>query len=158
MTAPPGTSYRHTQRGSWHLLLDGFGVLTMVLALVSGEPYAARLLFVGMGAMFLLLGSSFRRLTVEDRGDHLAIRFGPLPLFRTSIPYEDIREVEVGRTLLLEGWGIHLSLRGGWVWNVWGRDCVVIRRRRRGTLRVGTDDAANLAEFLRSRSGDGNES
>jgi hypothetical protein len=40
--------------------------------------------------------------------------------------------------------------RGGWVWNIWGYDCVVIRMKR-GTLRVGTDDADGLVEFLRSR-------
>ncbi len=153
MNVQTDTAYRHTQRGYWHLLLDGFGVLMMALAVFSGEPYAARLLFLGMGAMFLLLGSSFRNLTVEDRGDRLSVRFGPIPLFRTSVSYDDIREVEVGRTLLLEGWGVHLSPRGGWVWNIWGRECVIIRRRRRWTLRVGTDDAEGLAEFLRSRIG-----
>jgi hypothetical protein len=155
MTAQTDAAYSHTQRGYWHTLLDGFGVLMMALAVFSGEPYAARLLFVGMGAMFLVLGSSFRSLTVEDRGDRLSVRFGPLTLFRTSVRYEDIREVEVGRTLLLEGWGIHLSLRGGWVWNIWGRQCVVICRRRRWTLRVGTDDAEGLAEFLQGRVGTG---
>jgi hypothetical protein len=37
----------------------------------------------------------------------------------------DIGSVEIGRTLHLDGWGIHMSVRGGWVWNLWGRDCVV---------------------------------
>lgn len=32
----------------------------------------------------------------------------------TSIRYTDTRKVEVGRMLLLNGWGIHRSLRGGW--------------------------------------------
>ncbi len=54
--------------------------------------------------------------------------------------------------MLLESWGIHMSPRGGWVWNIWGRDCVVIRLET-GTLRLGTDDAANLAEYLRQRIG-----
>ncbi|RUL85714.1 hypothetical protein [Tautonia sociabilis] len=154
MTARSGTSYRHSQRGPWHLLLEGVGVVLMVVALVSGVPSAARLLLFGVGTMFLVIGSSFRVLTVEDQGDRLSVRFGPLPLFRTSIPYDDIRDVEDGRTLLLDGWGIHLSLRGGWVWNIWGRRCVVIRHRR-GTLRIGTDDAENLLRFLRRRVGIG---
>jgi hypothetical protein len=51
---------------------------------------------------------------------------------------------------VLDCCGIHWSLWGGWVWSLWGWDCVVIRRRR-GTLRVGTDDADNLASFLRSK-------
>lgn len=154
MNGPAEVSYRHTQRSWLHWLLDGIGALMMVLALVSGEPYGARLLMVGLGTLFLVVGSSFGHLTVEDRGDRLAIRFGPLPLFRTSVRYDDMRQVEVGRTLLTDGWGIHLSLRGGWVWNIGGRDCVVIRHRG-GTLRVGSDDAEGLYRFLERRVGDG---
>ncbi len=40
-----------------------------------------------------------------------------------------------------------MSLRGGWVWNLWGRDCVVLQLRK-SILRVGTDDAENLTAFL----------
>ena len=58
---------------------------------------------------------------------------------------------EVGRTLLLDGWGIHYSVRGGWVWNLWGRDCVVVHFKDGGVLRVGTDDAPNLARFLEGK-------
>ena len=107
---------------------------------------------VGLATLFLLLGASFRHLAVEDRGDHLDIHFGPLPLFRRRVRYEDMRDVAVDRTTLLESWGIHMSPRGGWVWNIWGRDCVVIHLET-GTLRVGTDDAANLEAFLRQRIG-----
>jgi hypothetical protein len=71
-------------------------------------------------------------------------------LFRKPITYADIEAVEAGRTLLLDGWGIHLSIRGGWVWNIWGRECVVIQHGG-ATTRVGTDDAENLIRFLKSR-------
>jgi len=91
-----------------------------------------------------------RASTGTESGHRLAIRFDPLPLFRTGVRYEDIEGVEVGRTTVLDGWGIHRSLRGGWVWSVWGRECVVVRHRR-GVLRVGTDDAANLALFLQGK-------
>lgn len=36
------------------------------------------------------------------------------------------------------------------VWNLWGRECAVLQLKR-GTLRVGTDDADNLVAFLRKR-------
>jgi len=39
---------------------------------------------------------------------------------------------------------------GGWVWNVWGYDCVFLHLKR-GKFRVGTDDAENLVEFLEGR-------
>ncbi len=66
--------------------------------------------------------------------------------------YNEIKSVETGRTLLLDGWGIHMSIRGGWVWNIWGRDCVVLHLKK-GTLRIGTDDAENLAGFIEQRIG-----
>ena len=102
------------------------------------------------GLLFALLAPGLYHLTVEDEGHWLAVRFGPLPLFRTGVRYEDIEGVEVGRTTLLDCCGIHWSLRGGWVWSLWGWECIVVRRRR-GVLRVGTDDAANLARFLEAK-------
>ena len=64
---------------------------------------------------------------------------------------DDIEKVEVGRTMILDGWGIHYSVRGGWVWNLWGRDCVALRLKNGGVLRIGTDDASNLAGFLEGK-------
>jgi len=93
--------------------------------------------------LLLVLAASFHHLTVADEGDRLSIRFGPLPLFSRSVQCKDILAVELGRR-------VHLSLRGGWVWNIWGRDRVVLRLRS-GTLRVGTNDAENLAQFVQSR-------
>jgi hypothetical protein len=100
-----------------------------------------------------LLATAFHHLTVEDRGEAMAIRFGPLPLFRKAVRYADIAGVEVGRTLILDGWGIHYSVRGGWVWNLWGRDCIVVRLKDGRVLRVGTDDAESLARFLDEKVG-----
>ena len=83
-------------------------------------------------------------------GDALAIRFGPVPLFGRAVAYTDVERVEVVRTLLSDGRGIHYRLRGGWVWNVWGRACVV-QGRNGGVLRIGTDDADGLARLLEHR-------
>ena len=30
--------------------------------------------------------------------------------------YDEIESVGVDRTLILDGWAIHRSVRGGWVW------------------------------------------
>jgi hypothetical protein len=108
-------------------------------------------LFPPIGLLMLVLAGSFHHLTVEDQEDVMVIRFGPVPLFQRTVRYTDIGSVEMGRTLLLDGWGIHYSIRGGWVWNLWGRTCVVIHFRNGGTLRIGTDDAKNLVEFLRRK-------
>jgi len=130
------------------LLLYGLALLFLILGWVLRSEPPFPWLYPPIGLMMLVLAGSFHQLTVADQGDELLIEFGPIPLFRTRVKYSEIESIEVGQTLLLDGLGIHMSVRGGWVWNLWGRDCVVIRRRERGDLRVGTDEANNLAAFL----------
>ena len=150
MYAHSADRYQHTQRGPWSLILLAFGVgLCAIAVAVRNQPVAVAVC-ASAGALLILLAASFHELTVADEGDHLAVRFGPLPLAQTRIPYADITNVEVGRTLFLDGWGVHMSLRGGWVWNISGRDCVVIQRTR-GVIRVGTDEPDALAELLRRK-------
>lgn len=143
--------YSHTQHGPLSILFYGCALVCMVLAW-SAKETPGLYIAGGAGVLLALSANAFRCLTVEDQGDVLAIRFGALPLFRRTVRYADIEGAEVGRTLVLDGWGIHYSIRGGWVWNLWGRDCVVVHLTK-GTLRIGTDDAENLAAFLRNRMG-----
>lgn len=148
MTTPASTaSYFHTQRAPLCLILYASALASFAIVLSIGEPEG---LMIGGGAGLLigLLAPCFHHLTVEDAGDELAIRFGPIPLFHRMVRYSDMASVDVGRTLILDGWGIHLSVRGGWVWNLWGRTCVVVHFKNGGTLRIGTDDAENLVRFL----------
>ncbi|MGA2618073.1 MAG: hypothetical protein ABSF26_10720 [Thermoguttaceae bacterium] len=142
-------TYHHTQKGPWGLLLY---VLAAVFLTVSWylPVLALRITFLAAGLPMFLLAASFQHLTVADEGNQLAIRFGPFPLLRKRIWYDDIRDVEKGRTTFLDGWGIHWNPWGGWVWNIWGRDCVVIRLKR-GTIKVGTNDPDGLVAFLRKR-------
>jgi hypothetical protein len=146
MTTP---GYSHKRTAPHCLILYGVGITPVTVAVLLGDDLG---IVIGgsVSLVLVLLASCFHYLAVEDRGDVLAIRFGPVPLFRRTVGYADIGSVEVGRTLL-EGWGIHLSIRGGWVWSLWGRDCVVVRLKDGGTLRIGTDDAENLACFLKRK-------
>ncbi len=148
-TTTPGCS--HTQYAPLCLLIYALAVVFLASGWFFQDTPPIQWLDPPIGLMMLVLAASFHHLTVADQGEVLAIRFGPVPLFRRTIRFADIGSVEVGRTLLLDGWGIHLSVRGGWVWNLWDRACVVIRFKNGGTLRIGTDDAENLAEFLRSK-------
>ena len=149
-------TYHHTQKAPWFLLLFGFAALFFTVAWVTrAEPALPAILPVS-GLLMALLGYSFQTLTVADEGDRLAICFGPLPLFQRRIRYDDIRETEIGRTTIMDGWGIHWSPCGGWVWSLSAGKCAVIRRRS-GIIRVGTDDAERLAEFLSGRIGDKSE-
>ena len=144
------SSYKHVQHAPLCLLLYVLAVVFLVLGLILKSEPPIPWLFPPISLLLLILAASFHHLTVEDQVDRLSVSFGPIRLFRRSIRYDDIISAEVGLTTLLDGWGIHMSLRGGWVWNIWGRDCVVLRLRK-GILRIGTDDAVNLAAFLRQR-------
>jgi hypothetical protein len=138
-TNTPG--YAHRQKAPLCLLIYALAVVFLALGYFVQDAPPIRWLFPPIGVVMLVLAASTHHLTVEDRGDMLAIRFGPVPLLRRTVRYADIGSVEIGRTLLLDGWGIHLSIRGGWVWNLWGRTCVVVHFKNGGTLRIGTDDA-----------------
>jgi hypothetical protein len=145
-------TYSHTQRAPLCLLLYLVSAAQLTgayWALQTGPAWVGWLL-VGVGLLVGLLGASFQHLTVADEVDRLAIRFGPAPLFHRLVPYDEIVSVDTGRTTVLDGWGIHYSLKGGWVWNLWGYDCVVVTLNG-GRLFIGTDDPHGLAEFLRER-------
>ena len=145
------SGYEHTQRAPLCLVLYAQAFLMLCLAVVLRAEPVIPYLFPWIGLLVLVLAASFHHLRVKDLGERLSIGFGPIPLFRRTIRYRDIERVETGRTLLLDGWGIHMSIRGGWVWNIWGRSCVVVHFCSGGTLRIGSDDAQNLCEYLERR-------
>lgn len=144
--------YEHVQSAPLHLLLWVSAAGTATAAATANDPVGRLVLVVG-SLLTAVLAASFGRLTVRDEGERLAIRFGPLPLFRRFVPFGEIESAQTGRTTLLEGWGIHLSPGGGWVWNLWGRDCVDLQLTGGRRLRVGTDDPEGLLRGVRSRIG-----
>ena len=142
--------YSHTQKGPLCVILYAAAVACFALAwMVGSEP--GMVVAFAVGIVLALLGSAVQHLTVEDLGDRVAIRFGPMPLFFRKVQYADINKAEGGRTLVIDSWGIHYSARGRWVWNLWGRDCVVVHLKNGGILRIGTDDGENRVRFLRQK-------
>lgn len=143
-----GDGYSHTQRGIIRPIL----LLCVAGALVGAwlvQDHPTFPIYVGTGVLFALLSFAFGHLTVRDEGDRLAVRFGPLPIFRKAIPYADITGAERDRSTFLSGWGIHYT-RKGWLWNVGGYDCVRIEMGAKSTL-IGTDDPDGLVAFLKTR-------
>ncbi len=142
--------YSHTQHGRlhWVIYLSVLAFLPLLWVL-AGNPLGTVILTATL-AILLLSAEAFRYLTVQDEGEHLAIRFGPIPLIHKRIPYAEITAVEPGRTNFLDGWGVHYVPMRGWTYNLWGFDCVVIQQSSR-TTRIGTDDPEGLARFLRAR-------
>jgi hypothetical protein len=151
-TATETPGYAHTQKPPLDLILYSVVLVFSVLAYFLWD-YPGSFAFLSLAIFTALFAQIFRQLSVIDHGDALAIRFGPIPLLRRTVRYSDIDKVEVRRTLIADGWGIHYSTRGGWVWNLWGRDCVMLHLKNNRLLQVGTDDAPNLARFLEGKIG-----
>ena len=145
-------TYNHTQHGRRHNVLFAATFVTMTDAwFARGEPgFVVTLLAIA--AVFALCGLMFRSLTIRDEGDWLALRFGPLPVLRKRIRYADITGVEIGRTTVLDGWGIHYFPGRGWTYNVWGFGCVKLTLGRK-IIPVRSDDAEGLAKVIRGKMG-----
>ena len=126
------------------------GGMVVVVAWLMWRAPAVPFLLLGAAALSLACAESFRYLTVEDEGDCLAVRFGPLPLLGTRICYADITAVEAGRSSILDGWGVHWVPGRGTTYNLWGLDCVKVRLGRK-VIRIGSDDVENLVGFVRTR-------
>ncbi len=146
------TGYDHVQRGRFHLLLLALATLCALGGYWLGdrEAGAPRLILVVTAGAMGFVAFCIRWLRVRDLGDTLLVHFGPIPLLRRRVDYRRITTVERGRSLLLEGWGVHYLPGRGWTWNLWGRDTVVVHLGV-STLRIGTDDPEGLLEFLRQR-------
>jgi len=107
------SSYKHVQHAPLCLLLYVLAVVFFVLGWVLQNEQPFPWFFPAIGLVMLILAASFHHLTVEDQVNRLSVSFGPIPLFRRTIQFEDIISAAIGRTTFLDGWGTHWSLRGG---------------------------------------------
>ena len=145
--------YEHTQWAPicWIILLPALAILFVVGALSGDGDVVIQLFLVGIA--LTVASYSFRSLRVVDEGDVLAVRFGPIPLFRKRIAYADIQAAERDRSSVVDGWGIHFVPGRGWTYNLWGFDCVRLTLTGGRTIHIGTDDQDGLARFLQQKSG-----
>lgn len=145
------TTYHHTQRAPLHLLLHAVAVAMLVSAWFSRhEAMWVTVLLAVFGVLMSALAFAFQRLSVSDEGDMLAVEYGPLPLFRKRIAYDQIVAVEPGKSSFVDGWGIHYVPGHGWTYNLWGYDCVKLTLADQ-RIQVGTDEPEILAEFLQTK-------
>jgi hypothetical protein len=142
--------YHHTQNAPLHTLLLGGAVLMAFAGRVLCQAGPVRWVMIGAALFMVFIAYCFKSLTVEDGGDHLAIRYGPLPVFRKNLQFADISGVKRGRTKFIDGWGIHYIPGRGWTYNLWGFDCAEIQMPGK-VVRVGTDDPDGLVQFIHGR-------
>ncbi len=136
--------YEHTQRGTviQAALLIGAVVCFGLSRLLPAPPFVVPMVLV----VFVVCAYMFSSLTIHitDRALHWC--FGP-GMFRKALSLEDIKGVEVTRTTLLDGWGIHKTSRG-WLYNVSGFDAVLITLYGGKGILLGTDEPERLRNAI----------
>ena len=142
--------YAHTQTSPFRYVVVALLVLTSLAAWSWRAEFWAWVSMVCIAGVFVLILLTLTTLSTQADEDSLWVRFGPLPLFSARVPYNDMLAVKVSRSRVMDGWGIHFLPGRGWTWSLWGFDCVDITRQR-GGLRIGSDDAENLAAYLQSQ-------
>ena len=142
--------YDHVQRGPLYVLILIPSLIAFAVASPTDDPQIRTLLFA-VGVITLFLAACFANLRVRDGGDALEVVYGPLPLFKKRFRYDEMLSAEAARSDFLDGWGIHWIVGRGWIYNLWGYDCVAVQRADGKRLRVGTDDPKGLTSFLVQR-------
>ena len=94
-------NYRHTQKAPLHFVFYPAVLWLLALAWLCREQPATAWGSVAGAVVLFVVAFMFMHLTVRDEGDWLAIRYGPLPVFRKRIRYADISAVEASRSRLM---------------------------------------------------------
>jgi hypothetical protein len=140
-TPPVPATYCHTQHGRQIVLGTVFGLALalVVVASLSRETLAAVPWLVA--ALFAILVATFAlffRLTVQVDRETVAAVFG-IGLVRKTVPIADIRRVDLVRTRIWWGFGIHWT-PSGWLYNVGGRWAVRLQLASDRPVMIGTDE------------------
>ena len=145
--------YDHTQTGSIHNILLASSVFVIAVGIVCllNQPnqHEVALIVMIMGGLSLPLGHLFfKHLRVYDDGEFLQAWFGPVRSFGTKVKYDEIKNVEVGKTNFFEGIGLHYTPFYGKIINVAMGDCVKITLNNDKFVKVGTDEPVALKQFI----------
>jgi len=77
--------FSHTQKSPLSLLVYGTALALFVRSWAVRDEFPIAFLLGGTGFVTLLLRMAFHHLSVQDQGDVLAFRFGPVPLFHRTV-------------------------------------------------------------------------
>ena len=85
--------YSHTQKAPLYLLVCGTAIAFFVGAWIIYDEFPGAFILGEGGVLMVFAGMTFHHLTVMNQSDRLAIRFGPIPLFRRTVRYTDIEDM-----------------------------------------------------------------
>jgi hypothetical protein len=143
--------YEHTQRSIPILLVLCLGAAGTLLTLQFRDARALPLglrLTVAAGALAMVgSGVVFSSLTIMVDDGWLGWHFG-LGLSRKTVPLADVVSAEATTTTWMEGRGIRYTARG-WLYNVAGRQAVLVAMRDGKRFMLGTDEPDALVQAIR---------
>ena len=135
--------YRHTQIGYVTLSAFAFGVTAIAWAAAPDGYTAGEIAVLGV---VVAVGVLFSSLTVDIGPDRMCVWFGP-GWIRRTIPLGEIESASAVRVPWYVGWGMRWW--GYWLYNVSGRQAVVLRLRGGRRFGIGTDEPEALLAVLR---------
>ena len=142
--------YHHTQRSAAALLFLCLAALIPIGLAVSGRlgpvDVGVRLTLFVAALVMLTAAFVFSSLTIVVRDGQLSWWFGP-GVVKKTVPLSSIVSAELTTTTVLNGWGIHLTLRG-WLYNVAGRRAVLVTQRDRRRFLLGSDEPEQLVQAI----------
>ena len=144
--------YHHTQRNAAAFLLLNLAALIPIGLFLSGAlPHGdvgARITVLVAAVVMMVSAFAFSSLTIAVRDGQLSWWFGP-GIVKKTVPLSTITSAEATTLSLFNGWGIHLTGRG-WLYNVAGRQAVLITQQDGRSFLLGTDEPDSLAQVIRT--------
>jgi len=142
--------YHHTQRNAAAFFLLNLAALLPIGLFLSGALDAAdagtRITVLVAAVIMMVSSFAFSSLTIAVRDGQLSWWFGP-GIVKKTVPLSTIASAEPTTTSIFNGWGIHLTGRG-WLYNVAGRQAVLITQQDGKRFLLGTDEPDSLAQII----------
>lgn len=136
-------SYEHRQFATTIVVI--LIIASAVCFITARLPHSGHTSLI-VGCILLLSAVLFSSLKITIADGKLKWAFG-LGLLSFQIPLTEIQSAEVTRTRFLEGWGIHLTMRG-WLYNVSGYQAVLIKKKLGRQILLGTDQPDELCAAI----------
>jgi len=146
--------YEHTQTNVFMRIGMAVGAaITGSLTLATfvapaGSPVALPVVPLALVSLALAFACLMSSLTVRVDRKALRVHFG-VGFPRRTVPLQEIRDVELTRTRWSDGWGLRLTTRG-WLYNIAGRDALLVQRTHGKAVLIGTDDPRRLRSALQA--------
>lgn len=138
--------YAHRQVAMWYWAL-ALAVILALWLLRLAEHAAAPGGFSLVGVFIVIVAAIFSQLTTVVDGVDVRWMFGwGWPAGQLALA--QIRSVEIVQTNLMEGFGIHLTIWHGWLWNAGGFRAVQLTKIDGTTVTLGTDDPEGLYDAI----------